>query len=397
MGYVRKSMQMIAVLLVLTGMPAAAQEEAGENLADLFYRYTKDNVVCEYTDPDTFLPSHQREQKSYDGFLALEQIDMDWDGGQELLAIRAKTLEKDGYKTDSIVAEVYRRQDNTLKRAAQYTLAEGTLAYVTAKIDVFLIHGNTGPVLCCEARGVDFLIADGMGWTFRAVCFDGSDFQETAAHSLYGSSFEDVDFSGITATMYSLGLSPSDPTEQMMTEQNDWVDMLCTVRRSITAEESAVNDFLFNPAASLQYGETVFLNCVNTEMENKLPGVFVTHLDSAKDADSGQENVSDGGYSYSGDFIFADSDSRYLTYEDLAPLTAEELLLARNEIYARRGYIFQNEELNAYFSAKSWYEPSVEGDDFTEEYASLVFNSYEIANIGAILAFENENGQNPEG
>ncbi|CAK0740659.1 hypothetical protein CCP2SC5_1090008 [Azospirillaceae bacterium] len=33
------------------------------------------------------------------------------------------------------------------------------------------------------------------------------------------------------------------------------------------------------------------------------------------------------------------------------------LRLARNEIYARRGYIFRDQELQKYFDAKNWYRP----------------------------------------
>ena len=36
-------------------------------------------------------------------------------------------------------------------------------------------------------------------------------------------------------------------------------------------------------------------------------------------------------------------------------LTAQELTYARNEIYARYGYVFDSKELNDYFATKSWY------------------------------------------
>jgi hypothetical protein len=35
----------------------------------------------------------------------------------------------------------------------------------------------------------------------------------------------------------------------------------------------------------------------------------------------------------------------------------QSLRLARNEIYARRGYIFQDQDLQAYFNGRSWYRP----------------------------------------
>lgn len=92
---------------------------------------------------------------------------------------------------------------------------------------------------------------------------------------------------------------------------------------------------------------------------------------------------SDGGDA--GDYIFADSDSRYLKASDLKKLSKKELRLARNELYARHGYIFEDEELSEYFSAKDWYVGSVEGEDFSDK---DIFNKYEIANRNLILKYE---------
>ncbi|MGN4425729.1 TcaA 3rd/4th domain-containing protein [Bacillus cereus group sp. MYBK30-1] len=59
-------------------------------------------------------------------------------------------------------------------------------------------------------------------------------------------------------------------------------------------------------------------------------------------------------YVYNG-FIFPDSDIRKLTSADLGYLTKEQLKIARNEIYARHGHIFQTKDMQAYFSKQSWY------------------------------------------
>ncbi|MDM5192602.1 YARHG domain-containing protein [Bacillus hominis] len=60
------------------------------------------------------------------------------------------------------------------------------------------------------------------------------------------------------------------------------------------------------------------------------------------------------GYVYNG-FIFPDSDIRKLTSADLRYVTKEQLKIARNEIYARHGHIFQTKDMQAYFSKQSWY------------------------------------------
>lgn len=75
-------------------------------------------------------------------------------------------------------------------------------------------------------------------------------------------------------------------------------------------------------------------------------------------------------------YIIWDSDSRYLTESDLMGLDKYQLRLARNEIYARHGRIFEDEALQEYFEDKSWYSPLYDKEHFSDN----VLNVYEKAN-----------------
>ncbi|MCC8957046.1 YARHG domain-containing protein [Bradyrhizobium sp. Pear77] len=66
---------------------------------------------------------------------------------------------------------------------------------------------------------------------------------------------------------------------------------------------------------------------------------------------------SGGGAAPSG-FIFPDSDRRLLTPADLRRLSRDELRIARNEIFARRGRYFDSADLKAYFARFPWYAPN---------------------------------------
>jgi hypothetical protein len=46
---------------------------------------------------------------------------------------------------------------------------------------------------------------------------------------------------------------------------------------------------------------------------------------------------------------------RYFQSADLRYVTKEQLKIARNEIYARHGHIFQTKDIQVYFSKQSWY------------------------------------------
>lgn len=79
------------------------------------------------------------------------------------------------------------------------------------------------------------------------------------------------------------------------------------------------------------------------------------------------------------------SDQREYTTEELKDYPEDILYLALNEIYARHGYIFRNEDLQNYFMGQVWYTPLVEGENFSNE----VFNEYEKENLKVLLKILN--------
>ena len=82
-------------------------------------------------------------------------------------------------------------------------------------------------------------------------------------------------------------------------------------------------------------------------------------------------------------YLFPYSDSEYLKDSDLQGLTKEQLSFARNEVFARHGYVFSENSLKTYFTAKTWYHPnsSYDGSDTN-------FNDYEKANYKLIQVWE---------
>ena len=80
-----------------------------------------------------------------------------------------------------------------------------------------------------------------------------------------------------------------------------------------------------------------------------------------------------------------------LTDAEVSSLSLQMICYAKNEIYARRGYIFQSQELRDYFGSKSWYFPTVPAQSFSDQ----VFNNIEMTNIGLLKKYEysiNPNG-----
>lgn len=87
------------------------------------------------------------------------------------------------------------------------------------------------------------------------------------------------------------------------------------------------------------------------------------------------------------DYVLPYSDSREYTLTELSTLSNFELYVARNEIYARHGRMFQNQDLRDHFAGKRWYYASVPATDFDR---LVTLNSAEKANANLILGLEQE-------
>jgi len=91
----------------------------------------------------------------------------------------------------------------------------------------------------------------------------------------------------------------------------------------------------------------------------------------------------DNGYPYNpdDDFIFPQSSDEILDYGVLEKMPIELLQIARNEIYARHGWVFTNMDLQLYFNQKEWYVPLYDN-------ASITLNWIEEANVELIAYIE---------
>ena len=87
-------------------------------------------------------------------------------------------------------------------------------------------------------------------------------------------------------------------------------------------------------------------------------------------------------------YLLPESASRYMTTEDLENLSKEQLRFARNEIFARHGRLFTDEELQNYFNEQSWYNGYIKPQNFD----SSVLNDYERYNVAFIGKYEDRLG-----
>lgn len=81
--------------------------------------------------------------------------------------------------------------------------------------------------------------------------------------------------------------------------------------------------------------------------------------------------------------LFA-TNKQYYTKENFENEPKLVIHLAKNEIYARHGYIFKSEDLYNYFMGCVWYNPTCKAEDFDDS----VLNEYEKANLEILASMD---------
>ncbi len=152
-----------------------------------------------------------------------------------------------------------------------------------------------------------------------------------------------------------------------------------------TVDGSAFSDTIFNTY------ETANISLIESKEFALVPGGYVLDQPGYTYQNIGSYSSGDWNQATDADYIFYDSSVRALTDAEVSTLSMRMLCYARNEIYARRGYIFQSQELRDYFGSKTWYHPIVPAAYFTEE----IFNSVEMSNIELLKHYEY--ASNPNG
>ena len=85
-------------------------------------------------------------------------------------------------------------------------------------------------------------------------------------------------------------------------------------------------------------------------------------------------------------YILENSDSSFLTEEDISDFSKEKLRMARNEIFARHGRTFEDKIVQAFFYTRSWYHEV--------ENCEIELNEYESKNCELIQKREDQLASN---
>lgn len=121
------------------------------------------------------------------------------------------------------------------------------------------------------------------------------------------------------------------------------------------------------------------INCIMTREKTQAQATPSPTPEAQETTDPASETT--------GDYFFPESNTRYLTDEEVSRYSSSELELAKNEIYARHGRIFVTQRIADYFNGKSWYQGTIDPETFDAK-QDQIFNEYESANIQKIVQWE---------
>lgn len=158
--------------------------------------------------------------------------------------------------------------------------------------------------------------------------------------------------------------------------ENDKSHSSKSQQESVTTEAETVSDSYADDSDSGMEGEmsdgAPMEGEYTEDQDNDLDDSFSDSSDESEaENDAGAAETPGDGQ------IFPNSSDEYLSESDVSGLSKEDAQEAINEIYARNGYTFRDENIYNHFCQYDWYHPTIAADNFTES----EFSQLEIQNI----------------
>lgn len=320
--------------------------------------------------------------------------DVSGDGIPEIIIIKIIKQDNVTYTESNLYADIYTIENNSLKNAAPNILLKKNLPHDDGQTLVYLKNTSEGYNLICDSYSNYFHYADGIEHSICAYSCKNNTYINIANETVAGTDYDQVAEQRVINAARNAGLQgitylPAGP----LILQDQMVSAICGIYNNIDYS------FDFSKIYSGKkgtYGTIYFdsLTDASQKADDKLKTLFITNIIKYNDSSSyNYSNYLESQNSYSesseaDSYILPYSSDRKLTKKDLKAIknSKKKLRLARNEIYARHGRMFDDEELMTYFMAKNWYYPMISAKDFSED----ILSKTEKANIKLIQKYENK-------
>ena len=265
--------------------------------------------------------------------------DLDGDGVFEIIDFALHYNDEDGFPTHEMFLAIWDVRDGQVVKADE--MCVGYMFGGTYDEGDFRFMMYDGKYLCIDSSDYCFLEGDGSGVDMNVFLYDGTSLLKQAAAGFAGSDWSDAWESG--RDFAAIGMT----------------------RTAELLEKGFLNfstaDSGFEPMFKVHAG-------INGEFDDPVLTTVVSLVLAEP----------------STDYLIVDSSWREIIGTELSRFSKEQLRLARNEIYARYGWNFEDKQLQAYFNGKVWYRPSVGVGNITDNDLTQT----EKANRDTIVAAE---------
>ena len=302
------------------------------------------------------------------GYMGALIKDISGDGVEDLVVV---------YSEDSgIYADIYTVEDSDIVTEQEKLQLLSIDEWDYNKAAVYLKNTKTGYNLVAESYTVVSHYADGVEVNINAYSCAKHKYISITDYSAAGSDIEQDTINSAIANATKAGLvNITTAFDNMFLAQDSDVELIAGLTAQIDGEfdyDAFINldNYVYEQAEIANLTESGIIQPdAQAAFLEKISG-------SSEDA-------------FTGDYVFPMSDQVLLTEEDVAPILddQEKLSIARNEIYARHGRMFDTEWLQEYFDSKPWYEGIYKAADFDQ---NVTLSDIETQNAAYLLDLYNE-------
>lgn len=302
------------------------------------------------------------------GYMGALIKDISGDGVEDLVVV---------YSEDSgIYADIYTVEDSDIVTEQEKLQLLSIDEWDYNKAAVYLKNTKTGYNLVAESYTVVSHYADGVEVNINAYSCAKHKYISITDYSAAGSDIEQDTINSAIANATKAGLvNITTAFDNMFLAQDLDVELIAGLTAQIDGEfdyDAFINldNYVYEQAEIANLTESGIIQPdAQAAFLEKISG-------SSEDA-------------FTGDYVFPMSDQVLLTEEDVAPILddQEKLSIARNEIYARHGRMFDTEWLQEYFNSKPWYEGIYNAADFDQ---NVTLSDIETQNAAYLLDLYNE-------
>ncbi len=302
------------------------------------------------------------------GYMGALIKDISGDGVEDLIVV---------YSEDSgIYADIYTVEDSDIVTEQEKLQLLSIDGWDYNKVAVYLKNTKTGYNLVTESYTAFSHYADGVEININAYSCAKHKYINITDYSVAGSDIEQDTINSAIANATKAGLvNITTAFDNMFLAQDSNVELIAGLTAQIDGE--------FDYDAFINLDNYVY---EQAEIANPTESGIIQPDAQAAFLEKISGSSEDA---FTGDYVFPMSDQVLLTEEDVAPILddQEKLSIARNEIYARHGRMFDTEWLQDYFNSKPWYEGIYSAADFDQ---NVTLSDIETQNAAYLLDLYNE-------